>query len=169
MRRGWTGGAGGQGAMAEQINKRAQGAQDAQAAESYRLEDQIGFKLRLANQRHLEVFARQMPDVTPTQFAVLAKLREGGVISQNRLGRLVGMDAATTKGVVDRLHKKGFVQRVPSRSDMRRLEISLTPEGRDFAARAVQTGTDISRETLGRLTPREVTRLLGLLDKLYAL
>ena len=75
----------------------------------YRLEDQIGFKLRLANQKHLEVFSRLMPDVTPTQFAVLAKLNETGSISQNHLGRLVGMDAATTKGVVDRLKKKGFL------------------------------------------------------------
>ena len=90
----------------------------------YRLEDQIGFKLRLANQKHLEVFSRLMPDVTPTQFAVLAKLKETGSISQNHLGRLVGMDAATTKGVVDRLKKKGFVLSTQSQKDLRRLDIS---------------------------------------------
>lgn len=133
---------------------------------AYRLEEQIGFKLRLANQKHLEVFARMMPDVTPTQFAVLAKLLDEDTISQNQLGRLVGMDAATTKGVVDRLRAKGLVRRNKSTSDMRRLDISLTPEGRTFAERAVQTATAISEATAANLTRREVERLLDLLDKL---
>ncbi|ETX30187.1 MarR family winged helix-turn-helix transcriptional regulator [Roseivivax isoporae] len=135
-------------------------------ATSYRLEDQVGFKLRLANQKHLEIFARRMPEVTPTQFAVLAKLADEGAISQNQLGRLVGMDAATTKGVVDRLHAKGLVDRRPSETDMRRLEISLTPEGAAFAARAVDVAARITEETLARLSPRERDRLIALLDKL---
>ncbi|MDX5402043.1 MAG: MarR family transcriptional regulator [Rhodobacterales bacterium] len=133
---------------------------------TYRLEDQIGFKLRLANQKHLEVFTRMMPDVTPTQFAVLAKLLEENTISQNQLGRLVGMDAATTKGVVDRLRAKGHVRRTKSTSDMRRLEISLTAEGRAFAEQAVQTAAEISATTAQNLTRRELDRLLELLDKL---
>ena len=107
-----------------------------------------------------------MPDITPTQFAVLAKLRDEAKISQNQLGRLVGMDAATTKGVVDRLRKKGLVQSSPSVTDMRRLEISLTDAGVAFTADAVETALDISAETVGNLTPREVERLLTLLDKL---
>lgn len=132
----------------------------------YQLEDQVGFKLRLANQRHIEIFNRRMPDITPTQFAVLAKLRDEVKISQNQLGRLVGMDAATTKGVVGRLRKKGLVQSSPSATDMRRLEISLTDAGVAFATDTVETALDISAETVGNLTPREVERLLTLLDKL---
>tara|TARA_R110000850_G_scaffold125114_3_gene243332 strand:+ start:1696 stop:2148 length:453 start_codon:yes stop_codon:yes gene_type:complete len=135
-------------------------------AAPYQLEDQVGFKLRLANQRHLEIFNQRMPDITPTQFAVLAKLRDEVCISQNQLGRLVGMDAATTKGVVDRLRKKGLVQSTPSETDMRRLEISLTDAGKDFSASAIGIAHDISAETVSNLTPREVERLLTLLDKL---
>lgn len=132
----------------------------------YQLEDQIGFKLRLANQRHLEIFNQRMPDITPTQFAALAKLLEEGRLSQNHLGRLVGMDAATTKGVVDRLRKKGLVQSAPSETDMRRLEISLTDQGRSLTVKAVSTALEISAQTVSNLTPREVDRLLALLDKL---
>lgn len=137
---------------------------DAQSA--YRLEDQVGFKLRLANQKHLELFSRMMPDVTPTQFAVLARLRETGPLSQNHLGRLVGMDAATTKGVVDRLKAKGFVGSARSQTDMRRLDISLTDAGHIFVEDAVKIAQDITRATLHNLTPRERERLLVLLDKL---
>ncbi|WP_227446712.1 MarR family winged helix-turn-helix transcriptional regulator [Cognatishimia sp. F0-27] len=132
----------------------------------YRLEDQIGYKLRLANQRHVELFSRLMPEATPTQFAVLARLREVGPISQNHLGRLVGMDAATTKGVVDRLKSKGFVSSSRSETDLRRLQIALTEEGRRFADAAVSRAREISRATAANLTPRELERLNELLDKL---
>ena len=143
---------------------KAAGSVDSQSA--YQLDDQIGFKLRLANQKHLEVFTRMMPDITPTQFAVLARLAEVGTLSQNHLGRLVGMDAATTKGVVDRLCKKGLVVSAPSKTDMRRLDISMTDAGRAYTARAMRTATEISAATAHNLTPRELERLLALLDKL---
>jgi DNA-binding MarR family transcriptional regulator len=139
---------------------------DGSPRDSYVLDDQVGFKLRLANQRHLEIFARLMPEVTPTQFAVLARLEQHGPLSQNHLGRLVGMDAATTKGVVDRLRRKGLVESRASRTDLRRLEISLSDDGAAFTRRATRTAADISRETTRNLTPRELERLLALLDKL---
>jgi DNA-binding MarR family transcriptional regulator len=132
----------------------------------YQLEDQIGFKLRLANQRHLEIFASEMPDLTPRQFAVLAKLRDEGTLSQNHLGRMVAMDAATTKGVVERLVKKGLITTAPSPTDRRRIEISLSDAGVDFLVRAVPIAAQISERTLRNLSPRERSRLLALLDKL---
>ena len=76
------------------------------------------------------------------------------------------MDAATTKGVVDRLRKKGLVQSAPSKTDMRRLEISLTDAGVALTVEAVMTAQEISAETVSNLTPREVDRLLTLLEKL---
>ncbi|WP_293448037.1 MarR family transcriptional regulator [Planktotalea sp.] len=140
-------------------------ASNAQKVE-YRLEDQIGFKLRLANQKHLEHFAELMPDATPTQFAILARLHADGPLSQNHLGRRVGMDSATTKGVVDRLRSKGFVQSTASKTDLRRLEISLTSTGQEFASRAIATATKISARTTANLSTRETERLLALLEKL---
>lgn len=134
--------------------------------DKYVLDAQIGYRLRLANQRHLEVFQRLMPDVTPTQFAVLARLNEVGAMSQNQLGRSVAMDAATTKGVVERLIRRGLVRTVPSETDLRRLIVSLTGEGQALVARLLLIAADISRETTARLTPREEARLLALLDKL---
>ena len=77
-------------------------------AETYRLEEQIGFKLRKVHQQASEVFARVMAgyDVTPTQFAALTKLYDEGAVSQNALGRLTAMDPATMSGVVNRLKNR---------------------------------------------------------------
>ena len=47
--------------------------------EPYVLDDQVGFVLRQAQQRHPTIFAAEMIEgVTPTQWAALAKLRECG-------------------------------------------------------------------------------------------
>ena len=60
--------------------------------------------LRLAQQRHTTIFASLMiEELTPTQWAAIAKLKEIGPSSQNLLGRLTAMDGATIKGVIDRL------------------------------------------------------------------
>ena len=65
----------------------------------YVLDDQAGFLMRIAMQRHTSIFAsRMVADLTQTQFAALAKLHEVGPCSQNHLGRLIYLDAATIKG-----------------------------------------------------------------------
>ncbi len=134
--------------------------------DGYVLEDQIGFRLRIANQRHLEIFASNVTDVTPTQFATLVKLKEAGVLSQNHLGRLVAMDAATTKGVIDRLRIKGLVVSTPSTTDLRRLDVTLSPEGDAFVTALIPVARSISAQTTQNLTQRELTQLLTLLQKL---
>jgi DNA-binding MarR family transcriptional regulator len=133
---------------------------------TYVLEEQVGFKLRLAYQQHAEIFAATLPDITPTQFAVLWKLHDQGSLSQNELGRQVAMDAATVKGVIDRLKKRDLVQTAPSSTDLRRLDVTLTPAGAACVAKAIPQALNISRLTTRRLNRREEAQLLALLDKL---
>jgi DNA-binding MarR family transcriptional regulator len=134
--------------------------------DGYVLEEQIGFRLRLAMQRHLELFAAALPDLTPTQFSTLVKLAEGGVVSQNQLGRLVAMDAATTKGVIDRLRRKGLVESRPSASDRRRLEVSLTPAGAERVRAMLPRAQEVSAQTLAGLSADEAAHLVALLDRI---
>ena len=56
----------------------------------YLLDDQIGYLMRLATQRHTSIFQDKMSEgLTPTQFSVVVRLAEVGPSSQNQLGRLV--------------------------------------------------------------------------------
>src|SRR6476661_8592834 len=100
-------------------------AEKASVLAGYRLEDQVGFYLRRAGQRHAAIFAGRMGDeLTPTQWAALVKLAEFESLSQNLLGRETAMDGATIKGVVDRLAKRGFVATAPDPEDGRRMRVS---------------------------------------------
>lgn len=132
----------------------------------YQLDEQVGYLLRLANQRHLEIFNDAMPSLTPAQFAVLVRLDREGDISQNELGRSVGIDAATTNGVIERLARKKLVKARADDNDKRRLRISLTAAGQTAVADALPVARDITARTLCQLDTREAEQLIQLLKKL---
>jgi DNA-binding MarR family transcriptional regulator len=139
-----------------------------EAAAAYVLEDQIGFRLRKAHQRATDVFNAVMGgfDITPTQFAALAKLDDLGPVSQNQLGRLTAMDPATIFGVVGRLTRRGYVRQAPSADDARVVLVALTPEGSAAVKRMKAVAAEVSRRTLAPLSPKEAERLLRLIAKL---
>ena len=133
----------------------------------YRLDDQVGFVLRKVSQRHTSLFAALIgEDVTPTQWAVLAKLAEKGPLSQNLLGRETAMDAATVKGVVDRLTKRDLLDVAPDVKDQRLLNVSLSQAGRKLTDELTQRAHEITERTLAPLTAAEQRTLLALLSKL---
>jgi DNA-binding MarR family transcriptional regulator len=145
-------------------------------ASTYRLDEQIGFILRRATQRHLAIFAAGMraqanggdgtAELTPMQWATLAKLYEAGASAQNSLGRATAMDAATVKGVVDRLTTRGLVEIRADPADGRRRRVALTAAGRRHVERAIPLAETITDETLAPLTDAERETLLALLKKL---
>ena len=152
--------------MSGAVVKPARATREKAAAGEYRLDEQIGFLLRKANQRHLAIFARHIPDLTPPQFAALAKLWEVGDTSQNQLGQLVAMDAATVKGVIDRLRARGLVEIAEHESDRRRIVVSLSAKGRTMIGGLVEEAARITAETIEPLTQRETATLARLLAKL---
>jgi DNA-binding MarR family transcriptional regulator len=138
------------------------------APRPYRIEDQIGYLLRRAHQRASSIFQNGIGDrhITPTQYSSMVKLHEYTELSQNRLGRLVGMDKATMQGVVRRLKDRRLVDSRPDPGDARRTLLSLTLDGQELVARLMLNGPLVSRETLKPLTGLEQRQLLGLLSKI---
>ena len=118
-------------------------------------------------QRHTSIFTARMAEgLTQTQFAALAKLHEVGPCSQNHLGRLIYLDAATIKGVVDRLALRGFVSALNDPKDRRRRAVALTDRGREATEAAIKIAAEITAATLTPLTPDEQRAIGRLLKKL---
>lgn len=132
----------------------------------YVLDDQIGYVLRRVTQRHLALFSDAIPEVTTTQFAVLARLAEQGPQSQNLLGRATAMDAATIKGVVDRLARQGLVATRTDAQDRRRLTVALTDAGQALFQWRAQDALRVSDHTLAPLSTAERAMVLHLLSRL---
>lgn len=140
----------------------------AAAAPDYVLDEQVGFLMRRAQQRHIAIFQRIMGDdgPTPTQFAAMSKLSGGEEISQNQLGRMTAMDPATIKGVIARLAERGLVERRPDPDDQRRVRVRLTAKGLEAIPGLIEKARAITAATLSPLSREESERLLGLLARL---
>jgi DNA-binding MarR family transcriptional regulator len=138
------------------------------AQRPYRIEEQVGYLLRRAHQRASSIFQMNIgdPNITPTQYSSMVKLNEYTELSQNLLGRLVGMDKATMQGVVRRLKERGLVDSRPDPGDARRTLLSLTTDGQRSVAKLLLNGPAVSRETLKPLNGVEQRQLLELLSKI---
>ena len=134
----------------------------------YRVEEQIGHLLRRAHQRASSIFQSHFSDVqlTPTQFAALAKLKDEKELSQNHLGRLTAMDPATIQGVTRRLIDRGLIRTRADDNDRRRMLLSLTEEGEALTDSLVDKASAVSRKTLATLNEDEQRKVIELLAKL---
>ena len=138
------------------------------AAASYVLEDQVGFHLRRAHQRATVIFNEVMAqfDITPTQFAALAKIDDEGSISQNHLGRLTAMDPSTILGVIGRLARQGLVHLRSTPGDARLTMIELTLDGQKRVAEMKILASEVSKRTLSPLKPADAKTLNELLSRI---
>ena len=140
----------------------------ASSTRPYRIEDQVGYLLRRAHQRASAIFQMNIgdPNITPTQYSSMVKLNEYTELSQNLLGRLVGMDKATMQGVVRRLKDRKLVDSRPDPGDARRTLLSLTTGGQNMVNKLLMNGPAVSRETMKPLNALEQKQLLDLLAKI---
>mgnify|MGYP001415261777 FL=1 len=141
---------------------------ESEAARAYVLEDQVGFLIRRAHQRASAIFEQVMDafDVTPVQYAALAKLHDLGPTSQNQLGRMVGIDPATMFGVAGRLARRGLVSPAVDPNDARLVLLSLTDAGRETVEAMKARGAEVTARTLEPLSGEEAETLLALLARI---
>jgi len=90
-----------------------------------------GHYIRRLQQIAVAVFLEETAEfaITPVQFAALQAVRQQPGLDQRSLARTIGYDTSTIGGVVDRLEKRGLLQRQASASDRRVRQLILTPEG----------------------------------------
>lgn len=107
----------------------------------------------------------------PWEFDVLTALRRAGNPYQLSPGQLLTQTLVTSGTMtnrIDRLTKKGLVERLPDPSDRRGVLVRLTHEGRDRADQALAGLLDQERAILAELTRAQRGELAGLLRQLTA-
>jgi len=140
----------------------------AAADDGFVVDHQPSHLLRRAHQRAAALFGSDLGpgSLTPPQFAALAKLHERGEVSQNSLGRMIAMDAATMQGVIGRLIDRGLVARAPDPHDRRRVRLSLTAAGRAEVRQAYTHAERVEQAVLAPLNARERQTLMRLLRRI---
>ena len=85
--------------------------------------------------RNVAMTMTQITQMTPPQIFTIMFLQEQEKCSFSDLGRVLHVSAPTVTNHIDRLEKSGYVRRVPSEVDRRVINIELTKDGLELAAK----------------------------------
>ena len=101
------------------------------AATDYPLHDAPGHLLRRCQQRAVEIFMEEIGTarVTPRQFAILVTLARRPGLTQTDVVEETGIDRSTVGDMIDRLVRRGLVQRRRSGRDQRANTLAILPAG----------------------------------------
>lgn len=104
-----------------------------------RLENQLCFAMVTAARNVVSVYRPILEPLglTHPQYLVMLALWERAPRSLTDLAAELALEPASASPLVKRLEKDGLVKRTRSSTDERRLDITLTDEGRALRARAV--------------------------------
>jgi DNA-binding MarR family transcriptional regulator len=127
----------------------------------------IGFHLRLAQDASFRAFARHagLRDLKPGRFAAMMVIHNNPGISQIELSRAIARDKSSVTPLIQDLEKHGFVQRLQSKADKRRVTLALTCAGETMLRRLLVHAADHDRkldEIVGEAKP-ELIRLLKMI------
>lgn len=132
----------------------------------------VGYALRKTQLSVFQHFARAMaaadelPRVSPGEFGVLALIAANAGISQTRLAQAVGADRSTMVPILDRLERRGLIERQKVPGDRRTHALTLGPVGRARFAEYRAVILDHERRIADGLSTAERALLIQLLQRL---
>jgi len=139
---------------------------------SLTIEDQIVAAIRRV-MRAVDLHSRHLAEehgLTGPQLAVLqAASRLGEGSSTGSLARAVHLSGPTVTGILDRLEKRGLVERARSGQDRRSVTITMTRRGGEVLAAAPSLLQDRFRTELARIEDWERTMILAMLQRIAAM
>jgi DNA-binding MarR family transcriptional regulator len=106
--------------------------------------------------------------LSPTQYNVLRILRgagRDGLACREIAERMITRDPDITR-LLDRLEKRRLIARSRSRQDRRVVRTRITPEGLQLLKGLDRPLVKLHEAELGRLGPRRLNQLIGLLEEL---
>ena len=123
--------------------------------------------------RVLELMASELADLGLSHGEVnaLAQLEPGAVCTVAELQAATGQRASTLTGVLDRLERRGLVERQLNPRDRRSFTVGLTATGAEAADRVRRTFRDLEARVLGAVSQRSAKgffEVLRALDELAA-
>lgn len=132
------------------------------------LPDQPGHLVRRLQQASVALFMAQTAEqaITPVQFAALIAIHEQPGMDQRTLADTIGFDTSTIGGVIDRLERRGLVQRNLAPHDRRVRLLTVTPAGEALLAQVLPGVRATQERILAPLSDTERPVFMALLHKL---
>lgn len=106
--------------------------------------------------------------ITLAQWRALGQVATHDCISQRVLADSMDADPMTVSGILDRLEKRGLIERYPDPSDSRAKLAKLTPDGEQMFETARQVGLAMYENAVAGLSTGERAALQAGLERMRA-
>ncbi len=135
---------------------------------TYKTQSSVGYLVKRAHSLMLDVMEPLLEErgFSFVQYVVLAWLRDGIAVNPKDICAQFRHDSGAMTRVIDQLAERGLLERVRRDRDRRKVELQLTPAGRDAIEGLIPLVVDKLNLALGDFTTVEVQELLRLLIKL---
>ena len=137
--------------------------------DSQLLESLPGYNARRASLAILEAFAKDMAiyDLGPVDFSVMSIISHNPGITSRQLCAALSLLPPNLVGMINRLEKRGWIDRQPHPNDGRALGLYCSPQGLEVTRKAEVTAAASGARVTRKLTPTEHKTLIRLLQKIF--
>ena len=115
--------------------------------DALKLDNQLCFRLYAASKEIIRQYSPLLDelDLTYTQYITLLVLWEKDQISVKELGSKLYLDSGTLTPLLNKLKKKGLIEKNKHEKDGRELIISLTEKGKNLKEKALDIPESVSK------------------------
>ncbi|MDP2810926.1 MAG: MarR family transcriptional regulator [Rhodocyclaceae bacterium] len=131
------------------------------------LTSHVGFHLRLAQLAVFKDFERELAEigVSPAVYSVLEVLQQNPGLTQSKLAGAVRLDRSSMVPMLDKLGKRGLVERLASTADRRHNHLYLTAAGAELLRQANERVNQHEKRVCAPFSHAEKKTLMALLTR----
>jgi DNA-binding MarR family transcriptional regulator len=139
-------------------------------ASTYHAQIGVGYLVKRAHSLMLDIMEPviEQRGFSFIQYVVMSCLRDGIAVNPKDICSHYRHDSGALTRIIDQLAERGLLERVRRDRDRRKVELQLTPAGRETIESLIPLMVDKLNEVLTDFSKAEVQELLRLLMKLNA-
>lgn len=126
------------------------------------LQNCINYLLTVAQHEVFQAFSNKLAqfNITPGQYGVLGCLWENGSCTPKEIAQILHLENSTISGVLDRMQKRGLIDRVVDPNDRRSVQVVTTVEGSAMKDDVLRLIGELNEEILGGFAPEQRSVLI---------
>ena len=135
---------------------------------TYKAQLSVGYLVKRAHSLMLDIMEPviEQRGFSFVQYVVMSSLRDGIAMNPKVICTQFRHDSGALTRIIDQLAERGLLERVRRDRDRRKVELQLTPAGREIIESIIPLVVDKLNEVLTDFSKAEVQELLRLLVKL---
>lgn len=94
-------------------------------------------------------------DITPVQYAVLYCLWENDKRSPKEIAERLKLENSTISGILERMEKKGLIERSISKEDRRYIQVMLTEKGANLKDAVLAAVEEVNNEVMSVFSDKD--------------